>query len=108
MSTRAATGHIKIATANGKFVSSFSSAGGGQLEFNGDFPSSLQAFSSTNAILTWTKNHQLTGDRNVIGVVGVDTINITIENGPTITGPLDSSISPQSSVSGSGTWTMAD
>ncbi|KAF8163838.1 hypothetical protein B0H34DRAFT_697225 [Crassisporium funariophilum] len=73
--------------------------------FSGNFASSVPAFTSNTATLTYTSLNQLTSTRSFDGRVGPNNVRLTLANGSVIDAVLDMPISPGSSVSGMGVWT---
>jgi len=99
-----AEGFIK-ATAGGRFSAVFMIAGL-RYNFSGAFTSSAPPYECRNAVLSYTDIRTLSSTHNFSGQLGPDTVTLTLDNGPTISGTLDMPISPGSSVSGSGVWTQ--
>ncbi|KAI0340560.1 hypothetical protein BDW22DRAFT_1485979 [Trametopsis cervina] len=60
------------------------------------------------AVATLTYNHKndLTGAQSYNGKVGENTFELTLTNGPKITGPLTPPIIPAKAINGSGLWTQ--
>ena len=54
--------------------------------------------------LTFDTEAQLTGTRFISGTVGKSKVNLTLGNGPSITGALEVSIGEESSINGNGQW----
>ncbi|KAH9479064.1 hypothetical protein JR316_0007641 [Psilocybe cubensis] len=79
---------------------------GMQVNFLGNFSSSIQTFNCSNATLTYTDNNQITATRQFDGQLGTNNLKLTLMNGPVIEGVLDMPISPPSSVAGSGVWAI--
>lgn len=102
-----AQGFIRTAFGTGsKFSSSFV-VDGLNYTFSGTLSPAVQEFMCSNATLTYTSVSQLTASRSFGGRVGTTDVNLVLDNGPTIVGPLDMPISPASSLSGSGIWGQA-
>lgn len=58
-------------------------------------------------MLEYTNISQLVSSRNVItGTVGKTEITVTLSNGPTISGPLNTTINTWNPVKGKGAWTQ--
>jgi hypothetical protein len=98
------------------FINSVPSAGGrfstsfyvNKMLYNasGSFASTVPQFSCSNATLKYNDIGDLTSTRSFSGRVGIDDIELTFDNGPTITGRLNMPINPPSTVSGSAVWTQ--
>lgn len=104
--SKTAQGRI-IGTSGTRFTATFVLPGSGmQVNYLGNFSSSIQPFRSANATLTYDNENQLTATRQFDGQLGINNVKLTLTNGPVISGPLDMPISPPSSVSGSGVWAI--
>ncbi|GAP93233.1 hypothetical protein SAMD00023353_5900510 [Rosellinia necatrix] len=77
-----------------------------QYHFTGNFNPAVNQFTSTGATLDFADIGLLTTQHTFQGAVGPTTISINIQNGPTISAPLDAPISAASSVSGTGSWSQ--
>lgn len=76
-----------------------------QRTFTATVSPAVQPFTSNSATLTYTDPELLTSTRSYSGRIGVNTYELTLANGPTITGDLNvPGISPASTVNGSGAW----
>lgn len=76
-----------------------------QRTFTSTVSPGLQAFTATNVFLTYSELDDLTSTRTYKGRIGVDDLDLTWDNGPTVTGKLNPpGISPASSVNGTGAW----
>lgn len=60
---------------------------------------------TVKAILKYYDENQLTGKRNASGKIG-ETVDFTIDNGPSVFGIFVEPIDPSNSVSGTGTWLL--
>ncbi|KAH9477454.1 hypothetical protein JR316_0009667 [Psilocybe cubensis] len=104
--SKTAQGRI-TGTSGTRFTATFVLPGSGmQVNYLGNFSSSIQTFNSANATLKYNADNELTATRQFDGQLGVNNIKLTLTNGPVIEGVLDMPISPPSSVSGSGVWAI--
>lgn len=101
-----ATGSIKSAGSGTKFNGQFF-INGIEFDFTGDMDPSVASFSVTRATLTYSSTQDLTGTRFLDGQIGPTNVSISLFNGPTITGKLDTAFgeADTSTIVGSGTWT---
>ncbi|KAM3066696.1 hypothetical protein ACMFMG_002405 [Clarireedia jacksonii] len=76
-----------------------------QNTFTATVSPAMQAFTSNQATLTYGAADELTSTRNYDGHIGINDFNLTINNGPTIVGQLNTpGINPASTVTGTGNW----
>ncbi|WP_369780032.1 hypothetical protein [Streptomyces sp. R33] len=67
----------------------------------------LESFTS-DVTLTYSSEDDLTGNRSYAGTVGKQTIELSFNNGPALTGPLDApGLDHANSVVGTGSWQHA-
>ncbi|KAF8967312.1 hypothetical protein BDZ97DRAFT_1804456 [Flammula alnicola] len=99
-----ATGFLR-STSGARFLGSFMLKDS-QYIVAGSFASSVPAFKSSAAILTYDKEESLSGTKAVDGVVGSDKVTLQFSNGSKIEGKLDFPISPAASVCGAGFFTQ--
>ncbi|KAL1839709.1 hypothetical protein VTK73DRAFT_3936 [Phialemonium thermophilum] len=100
-----AQGFIRGVAGGHRFIASFV-IDDIQYAFSGMLNPAVAEFTSREATLTYDSVEQLTSQRNFEGQVGSETVTLTIDNGPRISGPLEPPIYPASAVSGSGMWTQ--
>ncbi|THH21463.1 hypothetical protein EW146_g106 [Bondarzewia mesenterica] len=100
-----ATGFIKTVSPGTKFTASFT-IDDLLYTFAGSLSPSVQNFESNQVTLEYNSIGQLTTRRPFEGKIGKDDFNLTLGNGPKISGTLDTPIDPASTVSGSATWTQ--
>ncbi|EMD36213.1 hypothetical protein CERSUDRAFT_115158 [Gelatoporia subvermispora B] len=98
-----ATGRIDRSDSLDKITGTFTVEGVRQI-FTANISESVPTFVSSNATLTYSSIDDLTGTRVFAGIIGATTVTISIGNGPTIAGDLDSSIGQAFTVNGSGNW----
>ncbi|KAI1656982.1 hypothetical protein F4813DRAFT_397225 [Daldinia decipiens] len=99
-----ASGFIKSLSGGSKFTSTFV-IDDIQYHFSGNINPTTPEFESNNATLEYTNKQQLTAQRQIEeGKVGTNNISLSLKNGPTIEGILNSPIHPAVRVSGTGTW----
>ena len=76
-----------------------------QRTFSANVSPSIQAFTSNSATLTYDTVEQLTSTRSYSGRIGTNTYELTLDNGPKITGGLNvPGLSPANTVAGTGVW----
>jgi hypothetical protein len=92
-----------VPDSSGGFVASFA-INGLAYTFSGYMGLDVPAFVCGHAKLTYDEEGDLTTRRFFEGNVGKTDINITIENGPTISGKLDNAIDTSTAAAGTGVW----
>ncbi|KAF5310973.1 hypothetical protein D9619_007963 [Psilocybe cf. subviscida] len=75
--------------------------------FSGSLMPSTSGFTCRTATLAYTDKQSLTSTRSFSGIVGPNNVDLTIANGPKITGSLDMPVIPACAVMGSGRWSMS-
>jgi hypothetical protein len=105
MSSQAIARGFLRSTCGTKFTGSFTTKGKAQYLVAGNFSSSVPAFKSCVATLTYLNEESLLGTRAIEGTIGCDTLHIKFSNGNVIEGVLNVPICPASSVCGSGLLT---
>ncbi|KAI2783763.1 hypothetical protein F4815DRAFT_442017 [Daldinia loculata] len=103
MACTCSNGFIKSLAGGSKFTSTFV-IDDIQYHFSGNINPSVQDFVCDRATLQYGSLGELTTQRQCEGKIGTQNIELTIKNGPTIKGPLNSPIDPATRVSGMGTW----
>jgi len=73
--------------------------------FSGALDTAIKDYVSKNATLEYAHISQLVSSRDIIsGTVGKTNITLTLSNGPTISGPLDTAIDTSNPGKGRGMW----
>jgi hypothetical protein len=94
-------------TCGTKFTGSFTTTNNAQYIVAGNFSSSVPAFKSHAATLTYHNEESLSGTKVIEGTIGCDAINLKFSDGNQIDGVLDTPICPASSVCGTGLLTQS-
>jgi len=92
-----------VPDSSGGFVAAFS-INGLAYTFSGNMGADVPEFVCSQAKLTYDDPSDLSTRRFFSGTVGKTDINITIENGPTITGKLDNAVDTETAAAGTGVW----
>lgn len=78
-----------------------------QYQFSATVSPSIQPFSSKLATLEYSSPEQLTSTRSYHGKIGTNTLQLNVDNGPTVRGELNlPGVVPASTVDGAGAWEM--
>jgi hypothetical protein len=102
--SRTAKGSI-VSVPENRFSASFH-IDGGLINASGRFSSNLPnpEFGSSDALLKFDSLEQLTSNRNFMGQIGVTDFQLTLDNGPVITGSLTVPVNPPIRVTGTVNW----
>ena len=106
MSSQAIARGFLRSTCGTKFTGSFTTQNKAQYLVSGNFSSSVPAFKSCVATLTYQNEESLFGTKAIEGTIGCDTLHLKFSDGNKIEGVLDAPIFPASSVCGSGLLTQ--
>lgn len=91
----------------GRVVATFT-IDGDSFSFLGTFESDIPTFTCSNATLNYPSLDCVTTTMtiNFDGHVGPSDVELNLDNGPTMSGQLNTPSSPGQNVSGSGIWTL--
>ncbi|KAF9156193.1 hypothetical protein DFQ26_009445, partial [Actinomortierella ambigua] len=94
-----ARGLVRAVDGGNKFISFFD-INGVQYRFDGSLVPAVPDLSSHIATLKYENKEQLHATRGFHGAIGIDDFELTLVNGPVISGRLDVPVHPKSSVNG--------
>ncbi|KAG9251963.1 uncharacterized protein F5Z01DRAFT_259407 [Emericellopsis atlantica] len=98
-----APGFVKSVTGGSKFIATFI-IDDIQFHFSGNLDLPVEEFTCNEASLEYGDMEQLATRQNFDGEVGTEELQLTLSNGPKITGSFMFPINSASNISGSGMW----
>ncbi|KAG0248009.1 hypothetical protein DFQ27_001293, partial [Actinomortierella ambigua] len=101
-----AYGQVRTIAGGIRFTSSFY-INGLQYRFDGNLSPAVPDLSSRKATLKYESTEQLFATRVFSGTIGIEDFELTLVNGPVISGRLDVPVDRKSSVAGAGRWDIS-